>query len=80
MDGYAVLQEMADSLPQRAWKPFSAHNADKVARAAADKKSRRKRKRLRARQARARGYLSGSHRFAQHLLIASQRLHTFAFP
>ena len=56
MDGYAVLQEMADSLPKAAWKPFSAHRADKAARASADKKTRRKRVRHRARRARARGY------------------------
>ena len=56
MDGYAVLHEMADSLPKSAWKPFSAHRADKVAQAAADKKTRRKRRRLRAKRARQRGY------------------------
>jgi hypothetical protein len=56
MDGYAVLHEMADSLPKSAWKPFSAHRADQVAQAAANKKARRKRRRLRARRARQRGY------------------------
>jgi len=56
MDDYAVLHEMADSLPPSAWKPFSAHRADQVAQAAANKKTRRKRKRVRAQQARQRGY------------------------
>ena len=56
MDGYAVLHEMADSLPKSAWKPFSAHWADNVAKAAANKKTRRRRKRLRAKRARQRGY------------------------
>jgi hypothetical protein len=56
MDGYDVLHELADSLPPSAWKPFSAHQADKVAQAAADKKTRRKRKRVRAKRARQRGY------------------------
>ena len=56
MDGYAVLHEKADSLPESAWKPFSAHRADQVARAAANKKTRRKRERLRAKRARQRGY------------------------
>jgi len=56
MDGYAVLQEKADSLPPSAWKPFSAHSAQRVAQRAADKKLRRKRKRLRAKTARERGY------------------------
>ncbi len=56
MDGYAVLHEMADSLPKSAWKPFSAHRADQVAQAAANKKTRRKRRRLRAKRARQRGY------------------------
>jgi hypothetical protein len=56
MDGYANLQELADDLPPSAWKPFSAHRAEKLARAAADKNSRRKRKRLRAKTARQRGY------------------------
>jgi len=55
MDGYAVLQEHADSLPKSAWKPFSARWVDKVAQAAADKKTRRKRKRVRAKRARQRG-------------------------
>ena len=56
MDGYAVLQEKADSLPPAAWKPFTAHAAERVARRAADKKKRRKRRRVRARRARERGY------------------------
>jgi hypothetical protein len=56
MDGYAVLQKKADSLPPSAWKPFSAHHADQVAQATASKKTRRKRKRVRAKQARQRGY------------------------
>ena len=95
MDGYAVLHELADSLPPSAWKPFSAHRPDQVAKAAANKKTRRKRKLVRAkwfRQAfvyiaakitygarRATVYLAGSHRFVEHLVIASQRLHTFTF-
>ena len=37
MDGYAALQKRADSLPPSAWKPFSAHRADQVAQAAANK-------------------------------------------
>jgi len=56
MDGYANLHEIADSLPPSAWKPFSAHRAEQVAQAAADKKTRRKRRRLRARRAKERGY------------------------
>jgi hypothetical protein len=56
MDGYAVLQKKADSLPQSAWKPFWAHRADQVAQAAANQKTRRKRRRLRAKRARQRGY------------------------
>jgi len=56
MDGYAVLHELADSLSKKAWKPFSAHQAEKVAQATVDKKTRRKRKRLRAKRARQRGY------------------------
>ena len=56
MDGYAVLQKKADSLPPSAWKPFSAHRPDKVAQAAANKKTLRTRKRVRAKQARQRGY------------------------
>ena len=56
MDGYANLHEMADSLPPSAWKPFSAHSAERLAQRAADKKLRRKRKRLRAKTARNRGY------------------------
>ena len=56
MDGYAVLHAMADSLSPTAWKPFSAHRAEQVAQAAANKKTRRKRKRVRAKQAKQRGY------------------------
>jgi hypothetical protein len=56
MDGYAVLQKKADSLPPSAWKPFSAHRAEEVAQAAANKKTRRKRTRVRTKQARQRGY------------------------
>jgi len=56
MDGYAILHELADSLSKQAWRPFSAHQPEKVARASADKKARRKRKRLRAKRARQRGY------------------------
>ena len=56
MDGYANLHEMADALPPSAWKPFSAHSAQRLAQRAADKKLRRKRKRLRAKTARERGY------------------------
>ena len=56
MDGYAVLHELADSLPPSAWKPFSAHRPDQVAKAAANKKTRCKRKRVRAKRARQRGY------------------------
>jgi len=56
MDGYAVLHEMADSLPPSAWKPFSAHRPAKVAQAAANKKTRRKRQRVRPQRARQRGY------------------------
>jgi hypothetical protein len=56
MDGYAVLHELADSLPPSAWKPFSAHRPEQVAQAAANKKTRRKRKRVRAKRARQRGY------------------------
>jgi len=55
MDGYAVLHELADSLPKQAWKPFSAHRSAEVARAAAHKKTRRKRRRRRAQRARQRG-------------------------
>ena len=56
MDGYAVLHELADSLPPSAWKPFSAHGAEHAAQAAADKKTRRKRRRVRAQRAKERGY------------------------
>jgi hypothetical protein len=56
MDGYANLHTIADSLPKKAWKSFSAHQPEKVARAAANKKTRRKRQRMRAKRARQRGY------------------------
>lgn len=54
MDSYAGLVQMAENLPESAWKPFSAHPAQKVARTG--KKARRKRERVRARKARQRGY------------------------
>jgi hypothetical protein len=56
MDGFANLIEMAESLPESAWKPFSAHATPRTPRTAAHKKSRRKRQRVRARKARERGY------------------------
>jgi hypothetical protein len=56
MDGYAVLHEMADSLPKSAWKPFFAHKPDTIARTATNNKTRRKRRRLRPKRARQRGY------------------------
>lgn len=56
MDGYAHLHDLADALPFSAWKPFSAHRADRVAQRTTEKKTRRKRRRVRARRARQRGY------------------------
>jgi len=56
LDGYAGLQEKAYSLPLSEWEPFSAHRADQVARAAAEKQRRRKRRRYRPLRARQRGY------------------------
>jgi len=56
MDSYANLIEMAENLPESAWKPFSAHSAQRVARAAANRKTRRKRDRVRRRKAQERGY------------------------
>jgi hypothetical protein len=56
MDSCNTLREMAESLPESAWKPFSAHPAERSARRAAGCKVRRKRKRLRRRRARERGY------------------------
>ena len=56
MDSYANLIEMAESLPESAWKPFSAHAARKVARTNPRRKARRKRERVRARKACERGY------------------------
>jgi len=56
MDNYSNLIEMAENLPESAWKPFSAHAAQKVARTT--KKSRRKRQRVRALKAQQRGYKS----------------------
>jgi hypothetical protein len=56
MDGYAVLHERAENLPETAWQPFSAHAAEKVAQAAADRQQRRKRARHRRRIARQREY------------------------
>jgi hypothetical protein len=56
MDSYANLLEMAENLPESAWKPFSAHTAQKVARTDPRRKARRKRERVRARIARERGY------------------------
>jgi hypothetical protein len=56
MDSYANLIEMAENLPESAWKPFSAHSAERVARAAANRKTRRKRDRVRRRKAQERGY------------------------
>ena len=56
MDGYQVLHDRADALDPSAWKPFSAHRAEDVARVAADRATRRKRKRVRPRRARERGY------------------------
>jgi hypothetical protein len=56
MDSCPTLIKMAESLPESAWKPFSAHAAEHVARVAAQRKTRRKRDRARRRQARQRGY------------------------
>ena len=56
MDSYANLVKMAESLPESAWKPFSAHVAERVARAAAKRRTRRKRDRVRRRKAQKRGY------------------------
>lgn len=57
MDGYAVLHEKAEALPESAWEPFSAQRADEIAAtAAADRKTRRKRERHRRRIARQREY------------------------
>jgi len=56
MDGFANLIKTAESLPESAWKPFSAHSAERVARAAANRKTRRKRDRVRRRKAQERGY------------------------
>jgi hypothetical protein len=56
MDAYAGLIEKAESLPESAWRPFSAHRAERVARAAADRRTRRKRFRHRRHRARRRGY------------------------
>jgi hypothetical protein len=56
MDSYAGLIERAENLPESAWKPFSAHAAQQNARAASNRKTRRKRERVRRRKARQRGY------------------------
>jgi len=56
MDSCQTLREKAESLPESAWKPFSAHRAERVARRAAGCRVRRKRPRLRRRIARQRGY------------------------
>lgn len=56
MDSYANLIEMAESLPESAWKAFSAHTAEPAAQPAAKRKTRRKRERLRRRKAQQRGY------------------------
>ncbi len=54
MDSFANLIEMAENLPESAWKPFWAHAAQKVARTT--QKPRRKRRRVRALKAQQRGY------------------------
>lgn len=56
MDSYAGLIEMAENLPESAWKPFSAHAARKVAATDPRRKTRRKRERVRARKACERNY------------------------
>lgn len=56
MDSCAGLIAKAESLPESAWRPFSAHRAERVARAAADRRTRRKRFRYRRHKARRRGY------------------------
>ena len=56
MDSYAGLIEMAENLPESAWKPFSAHAARKVADTDPRRKARRKRERVRARKACERNY------------------------
>jgi hypothetical protein len=56
MDRYANLIELAENLPESAWKPFSAHATQKVARTDPRRKVRRKRERVRARKARDRNY------------------------
>jgi len=56
MDGFANLIHKAESLPESAWKPFSAHSEKRVGQAVANKKTRRKRERVRGRKARERGY------------------------
>jgi hypothetical protein len=56
MDSYANLIAMAENLPESAWKPFSAHTAQKLARTDPRRKTRRKRDRVRRRKAQERGY------------------------
>ena len=56
MDGYSNLIEMAENLPESAWKPFSAHAVQRGARTDPRRKARRKRERVRARKARERNY------------------------
>ncbi len=57
LDGYAVLHQKAQALPESAWKPFSAHGRGAIADvAAASRKERRQRARRRRRIARARQY------------------------
>ena len=56
MDSYANLIAMAENLPESAWKPFSAHAAQKAARTDPRRKTRRKRERVRRRKAQERGY------------------------
>jgi hypothetical protein len=56
MDSCPRLIEMAENLPESAWKPFSAHADQRNARAASKKTPRRKRERARRRKARERGY------------------------
>lgn len=56
MDGYAVLHEMAEKLPENAWRPFSAHAAERAAPRVAPRLRRRKRARQRRRIAREREY------------------------
>ena len=56
MDSYSNLIAMAENLPESAWKPFSAHAAQKAARTDPRRKTRRKRERVRRRKAQERGY------------------------